>query len=152
MQKIGQPYWTFAIIDRAIGTLKQLGRQELWECLLQNIQDHPGRSFPGLPYGKLHCPKSNPNFRDITWNEEENEMLHEIFSVVHVSHFPRYISCYIAENRLSLGQRSWLVALSLACVIQDRLHQLPNTQRQRPEGPEIEPRPEPTQPDPVITL
>ena len=23
----------------------------------------------------LHCPKSNPNFRDITWNVEENEIL-----------------------------------------------------------------------------
>ena len=50
----------------------------------------------------LHCPKSNPNFRDIAWNVEENQILHEIFRVV--SRFPRYISCYIAENRLPLGQ------------------------------------------------
>ena len=33
---------------------------------------------------------------DITWNEEENEILHE------VSRFPRYSSCYIAESRLPL--------------------------------------------------
>ena len=46
----------------------------------------------------LHSQKSNPQFRDITQNVEE----HEIFRVV--SRFPRYISCYIAENRLPLGQ------------------------------------------------
>ena len=33
---------------------------------------------------------------------QENEILHEIFRVV--SRFPRKISCYISENRLSLGQ------------------------------------------------
>ena len=38
----------------------------------------------------VHCPKSNPNFRDITRTVEENEILHEIF---HVSplHFIRKI-------------------------------------------------------------
>ena len=30
----------------------------------------------------LHCPKSNPNVRDITWNVEDNEILHVIFRVV----------------------------------------------------------------------
>ena len=55
----------------------------------------------------IHCPKSNPNFRDITWNVEENEILHEIFRVV--SRFPCYISCSIAENRLPLGQCTVLV-------------------------------------------
>ena len=50
----------------------------------------------------VHCPESNPNFRDITRNLEENEIPHEIFRVV--SRFPRYISCYISENPLSLGQ------------------------------------------------
>ena len=44
----------------------------------------------------IHCPKSNPKFRDITWNVEENEIQHEIFRVL--SRFPRYILCYIAEN------------------------------------------------------
>ena len=44
----------------------------------------------------LHCPKSNPNFRDITWNVEENEILHEIFRIV--SRFHRYISCDFAEG------------------------------------------------------
>ena len=34
----------------------------------------------------------------------ENIILHEIFRVV--SRFPRYISCYIAENRFPLGQFS----------------------------------------------
>ena len=46
----------------------------------------------------IHCSKSNPNFRDITWNVEDNMILHEKFSVV--SRFP----CYPAENLLSLGQ------------------------------------------------
>ena len=54
----------------------------------------------------FHGPKSNPNFRDITENVQENEIplytVHEIFRVV--SRVPRYISCYIAENRLPLGQ------------------------------------------------
>ena len=50
----------------------------------------------------LHCPKSNQNFREITWNVEEKEILHEIFRAV--SRFPRSISCYIAENQLHLGQ------------------------------------------------
>ena len=57
-----------------------------------------------VPFGTIQCPKSNPNFRDITWNEVENGILHEIFRVV--SRFPRYISCYIAENRFPLGQFS----------------------------------------------
>ena len=48
------------------------------------------------------CSKSNPNFRNITWRVAENMILHEIFRVV--SRFPRYISCYIAENQLPLGQ------------------------------------------------
>ena len=48
----------------------------------------------------IHCPKSNPNFRDKTWNVVENMVLHEIFRVV--SRFPCYISCYIAENQCPL--------------------------------------------------
>ena len=50
----------------------------------------------------LHCPKGNQNFRDITWKLVENIILHELFRVV--SGFPRYISCYIAENGIPLGQ------------------------------------------------
>ena len=42
------------------------------------------------------------NFRDRTWNVEENLILHELFHVV--SRCPRYISCYIAESRLPLVQ------------------------------------------------
>ena len=30
----------------------------------------------------VHCPKSNPNLRDITQNVEENEILHEIFRAI----------------------------------------------------------------------
>ena len=30
---------------------------------------------------KTHCPKSNPNFLDITRKEEKNEILHEIFRI-----------------------------------------------------------------------
>ena len=50
----------------------------------------------------IHCPRSNQNFRDITRNVEESEILHEIFRVV--SRFPCYISFYIVENRLPLEQ------------------------------------------------
>ena len=50
----------------------------------------------------VHCPKRNPNFRDKTWNVEENEILHEIFRWV--SQLPRYISCNIAKNVLPVGQ------------------------------------------------
>ena len=50
----------------------------------------------------LHCPKSNPNFRDILWNVVENMILHELLRIV--PRFPCYISCYIAGNRFSLGQ------------------------------------------------
>ena len=50
----------------------------------------------------MHCKKGNPNFRDITWNVDENLTLHEIFRIV--SRFPRYISCNIAESRLPSGQ------------------------------------------------
>ena len=57
---------------------------------------------PPLPTRSIHRSESNPNSRDITRNVEENEKLHEIFSVV--SRFPSYISCYISENRLPLGQ------------------------------------------------
>ena len=46
--------------------------------------------------------EKHPNFRDITWNVEENLILHEIFRVI--SRFPRYISCYIAESQFSLGR------------------------------------------------
>ena len=41
-------------------------------------------------------------FRDIMQNVEENEILHEIFHVV--PRFPHYISSYISENLISLGQ------------------------------------------------
>ena len=34
------------------------------------------------PRHPIHCPKCNPNFRDITRNVEENEMLRKIFHVV----------------------------------------------------------------------
>ena len=39
----------------------------------------------------------------------ENEILHEIFC--EVSRLPRYISCYIAENRFPLGQCSRLLLI-----------------------------------------
>ena len=48
-------------------------------------------------------PKSITNFRAITWNVEENKILHEIFRKVE-SRLPRYISFYFGENQLSFGQ------------------------------------------------
>ena len=44
--------------------------------------------LPGLYTQVVHCPTNNPNFRDITWNVEENETLHGILRVV--SSFPHY--------------------------------------------------------------
>ena len=58
--------------------------------------------------------KSNPNFRDITWNVEENMILHELFHVV--SRFPRYISCYITESRLPVGQCTFTVSFEFFFV------------------------------------
>ena len=49
----------------------------------------------------VYCQKSNQNFLHIIRNVEEHEILHEIFLVV--SRFPRYISCFISENRLPVG-------------------------------------------------
>ena len=61
------------------------------------------------------------NFRVITWNVEENEMLHEIVRVV--SRIPPNISCYIAENLLSLGQctahsKNYRTSISVNLAIQ----------------------------------
>ena len=65
--------------------------------------------FPqGIP-ARLHCPKSNPHFHNITWKVEENEILHEIFRIV--SRFPRYISCSIVENLFPFTQGSKLMFL-----------------------------------------
>ena len=44
----------------------------------------------------VHCPKSNQNFRDITRNVEENEMLHELFRSV--SRFPYYFVFYLGKS------------------------------------------------------
>ena len=49
----------------------------------------------------MHCPKSNPNFPDITRNVGVNETLHEIFC--EVSRFLRYISCSISEKAITFG-------------------------------------------------
>ena len=62
-------------------------------CAVDDISDQPNPT---------HCPKSNQHFLDISGNVEESLILQDIFRVV--SRFPRYISCYIAENRLPLGQ------------------------------------------------
>ena len=70
---------------------------------LLGLRTLPHISFPQRSRQPvLHCPKSNLNFREITWNVEENMILHELFRVV--SRFPRYISRYITENRFPLGQ------------------------------------------------
>ena len=62
--------------------------------ITRTIKDDPGHTFQ----------KSYPNFRDMKWNAEENYRYHKknVFRVV--SRFLRYISCYISENRLPLGQ------------------------------------------------
>ena len=63
----------------------------------------PDQSEPSIPPPPI-CTllkKCIQNFRDITWNEEENEILHEIFRVI--SRFSRYISCSIAEIWITFG-------------------------------------------------
>ena len=55
-------------------------------------------------YDTCTVQKSNPNFRDITWNVEENEILYYMKYSAWYHVFPLYISCYIAENRLTLWQ------------------------------------------------
>ena len=63
----------------------------------------------------MHCPKSNPNFRDIRWSVVENIILQEIFRIV--SRFPCYISCYIAEKSYflwdSVEWKSYIVGISV---------------------------------------
>ena len=57
-----------------------------------------GGLFPHL----VHCPKSNPNFHDITWNVVENMILHELFRVV--SRCPRYIHFMLYRGKwISFG-------------------------------------------------
>ena len=56
-----------------------------------------------IPY----CPSAGNTYTlqkgiQISVKVEENEILHEIFRVL--TRFPRYIPCYISENRLPLGQ------------------------------------------------
>ena len=60
-------------------------------------------------------------------NLEENEILHEIFRVV--SRFPLYISCYISENQLSLGQCMFfyyllntVLCLQICCCVKYNTH------------------------------
>ena len=49
---------------------------------ITNLQHLAHPLYPWFLVSGLHCPKSNPNFRNITWNVEENMILHEIFRVV----------------------------------------------------------------------
>ena len=72
--------------------------------------------------GPMHCPKDNTNFPDITQNVEENEILPEIFC--EVSCFPSYISCYISENRLHLGQCTYIrtVYTRVCRAVREKVH------------------------------
>ena len=71
--------------------------------------------IPQIFCSALHCPKSNPNFRNITLNVVLNMILHELFRVV--SRFPRYISCYIAENGFPLGQCMFIYSFFLFSLL-----------------------------------
>ena len=59
-------------------------------------------------YFIVHCPKSNPNIRDKTRNVEENEKLHEIFSVV--QYFVSTVTFRVISGKIdyTLGQDSVL--------------------------------------------
>ena len=57
-------------------------------------------------FKKSHTVRKALRFPRYNMRSRGNVILHEIFRVV--SHFSRYISCYIAESRLPLGQCSYL--------------------------------------------
>ena len=57
----------------------------------------------------LHCPKSNQNFRDITWNVVENMILHEIFRVL--SHFSP-LHFMLSRGKLISFGTVWLCVLA----------------------------------------
>ena len=92
--------------NTALHDCAESGSLEIMKLLIASGARIDVDAYGGSIYIKLHSSKSNPNFRDITRNVEENEILHEIFRVV--SRFPRYISCYISNNRLPLGQGSMI--------------------------------------------
>ena len=52
--------------------------------------------------GSMHCPKSHPNFHDITWNVVENMILLEKFRVNHV--LPATVHVISRKNWFSLWQ------------------------------------------------
>ena len=100
-------YWDLEVLRLAHWLLVRAGRAVTgsnpvwWETVFTVLY---------RKYCMVHCPKSYPNFRDTTWNVEENETLHEIFRAQYCITFsPLYISCYrilyIAENRLLLWQQ-----------------------------------------------
>ena len=60
----------------------------------------------------LHCPKKNPNFRDITWNKMENIILDEIFRVV--SRFPRY-ACHGISRKIDFLRDSVFIQYDNRC-------------------------------------
>ena len=72
----------------------------------------------------LHCTKCNPNFREMyeMYRGRRDTTVHEIFRVVFS--FFRYISFYIAENRLALDSvRVGCLAvnsISLSCCNRNR--------------------------------
>ena len=80
---------------------------------LKHVPKERGFYFKASLLSRIHCFKSNLNFSDITWNVEENQILHEIFHVL--SRFPRYISCFIAESQLHLGQCSTISVYGSSC-------------------------------------
>ena len=48
-------------------------------------------------FAHLHCPTRNQNFRDITRNVEENEILHEIFPFS-ISFIPLHFLLYLGKS------------------------------------------------------
>ena len=99
-------YYLFLLPEQSFHSLTFLSiSKDITPLSITSFDRKNPHSFP------VHCPKSNPKFRDISRNGEENETLNEVFHVV--SRFPCYISCYIAENRLPLGQCTVSIPLVL---------------------------------------
>ena len=68
--------------NTALHDCAESGSLEIMKLLIASGARIDVDAYGGSIYMKFHYPKSNPNFRDITRNVEENEILHEIFRVV----------------------------------------------------------------------
>ena len=65
-----------------------------------------------------HCPKSNPNIRDITWSVEENEIFRAVFCVPRYISWSRKITYYVPVGQCCRFQPCACTCLSCAWTFQ----------------------------------